>query len=91
MEIFLSLCKKDKHWESLKDIPVPGRFKWIWSKFLEIWRGCERDMSGRPVFSFATINSYCECMNVPLTAEDKRELFKIKVWAFNAISELEEE
>lgn len=87
---FIEMGKLDEKYEKLRDIPIPTEYSWIWEHFLNIWRGCEYDFNGNPKFTFQTLNDYVECMKVPLSVEDKKELLKIKAWAMNAISELEE-
>lgn len=58
---------------------------------MQIWQNCEHDMMGNVIFTYRTINEYIECFKVPLSVEDKKELFKMKTWAMNAIAELEED
>lgn len=55
---------------------------------MQIWQNAEYDMMGNVIFTYRTINDYVECMKVPLSIEDKKELFKMKGWALAAISEL---
>jgi hypothetical protein len=90
-EALITLGEKDSKYKKLRIIPIPDGYKWIFSQFLEIWRGCEFDMSGHVIFTFQTINEYVECMKVPLTVEDKKMIFKMKAWAMNQIFELEKE
>ncbi len=56
---------------------------------MQIWQGCEYDFNGNPIFTFRTINDYVECMKVPLTVSDKKLLLKMKAWAMNTISEMD--
>lgn len=87
---FLETCKKDKKFEQLKEIPCPPEYSWIFRHFMSIWQNAEYDMAGNVIFTYRTVNDYVECMKVPLTVEDKKMLFRMKVWALNAISELKE-
>ena len=57
---------------------------------MQIWENAEHDMMGNVVFTFRTINEYVECFKVPLTVEDKKELFKMKAWASAVIAELKQ-
>lgn len=88
---FLETCKKDPNFERLKEVPCPPEYAWIFKHFKQIWQNCEHDMMGNIIFTFRTINEYVECFKVPFTVEDKKELFKMKVWAQATISSLEEE
>lgn len=47
-------------------------------------------MMGNTIFTFRTINDYVECMKVPLEVEDKKMLLKMKAWAQNTISEMQD-
>lgn len=58
---------------------------------MQIWQNAEHDMMGNVIFTFRTVNEYVECMKVPFTVEDKKNLFKMKQWALEAISELKED
>lgn len=87
---FFELGEKDEKWKKLRDIPIPPEYSWIFRHFMEIWRGCEYDFAGNIIFTFRTINDYVECMKVPLTVEDKKCLFRMKVWAVNTIAEMKE-
>lgn len=87
---FLKLCKTDENWNKLKDIPVPIKYEWIWEHFLTLWRYCQRDFNGNVIMTFRELNDYVQCMKVPLSVEDKKEILKIKQWAVNVISDLEE-
>lgn len=87
---FLEVCKKDPNYEKLQDILCPPQYSWIFKHFMQIWQNAEHDMMGNVVFTFRTINEYVECFKVPLTVEDKEELFKMKNWALETISELKE-
>lgn len=86
----MRLGERDEHWKKLRDIPVPPEYSWIWTQFLNIWQGCQYDFNGNPIFTFQTINEYVECMKVPLTVSDKKELLKIKAWAMNQIAEFKD-
>jgi len=88
---FLEVCKKDPTFKKLQEIPCPPEYSWIFNHFMTIWQNAEYDMMGNVIFTYRTINDYVECMKVPLTVMDKKELFKMKTWAMNAISELKEE
>lgn len=89
-EEFYKLGEKNENIKKLRDIPIPEQYKWIWYHFLNIWQGCEWNMSGSIIFTFRTLNDYVECMKVPLTVWDKKRLMLMKAWACNAISELSE-
>lgn len=90
-EAFMLISEVDKKWNKLRDIPIPEEYSWIWGHFLNIWNGCTYDFNGNVIFTFQTINEYVQCMKVPLSVEDKKELFRIRTWAVNVISELEKE
>ena len=87
---FLEVCEKDPHFEELKEVPCPPEYEWIFRHFMSIWQNCEYDISGNIIFTYRTVNEYVECMKAPLTVEDKKQLFKMKSWAMEAISELKE-
>lgn len=57
---------------------------------MQIWQNAEHDMMGNVIFTFRTINEYVECMKVPLSVLDKKQLFKMKSWALEAIAELKD-
>lgn len=80
----------DEKFKKLRDLPPPKEYSWIFKQFLQIWQGCEYDISGNAIFTFRTINDYVECMKVPLTVEDKKCIFKMKAWAMNTISEMKD-
>lgn len=87
---FLEVCEKDPTFKKLQEIPCPSEYAWIFKHFMNIWQNAEYDMMGNIIFTYRTINEYVECMKAPLTVADKKELFKMKVWALNTISELKE-
>ena len=87
---FNELCEKDKKWNKLKDIPIPARYRWVWEHFIAIWQQCEIDFYGRRVLTYGTVNDYVKCMKVPLSVVDKRLIFKMKVWAFQQIEDMEQ-
>ena len=89
-EAFFKMGEKSERWKKLRDIPIPPEYSWIFRHFMEIWRGCEHDFAGNIIFTFKTVNDYVECMKVPLTAEDKKCLFKMKAWAVNTIAEMQD-
>ena len=88
---FFEVGELDPNFKKLREIPCPSEYTWIYKHFMQIWENAERDMMGNVVFTFRTINEYAECFEVPFTVEDKKELFKMKGWALNVISELNEE
>jgi hypothetical protein len=87
----LEVCKKDKNFEKLKDIPPPPEYRWIFKHFMQIWENAEHDMMGNVIFTFRTINEYEQCFKVPFTVEDKKELLKMKFWAIAEIAKLKEQ
>ena len=87
---FLEVCEKDPTFKKLQEIPCPSEYAWIFKHLMNIWQNAEYDMMGNIIFTYRTINEYVECMKAPLTVADKKELFKMKVWALNTISELKE-
>ena len=84
---FFEMGEVEEKYKKLRDIPIPKEYNWIFKHFMQIWQGCDYDMMGNIIFTFHTINEYVECMEVPLTVEDKKMLLKMKAWACNTISE----
>lgn len=89
MEKFNEICLKDKKWNELKDIEIPHEYLWIWGHFIAIWQQCLFDFNGNRQFDYRTVMDYAECMKVPLTVKDKRIIFRMKVWAFEQIREMD--
>lgn len=89
-ERFLEVCKRDERYKKLQEIPVPPEYSWIFKHFMQIWQNAEHDMMGNVIFTFRTINEYVECMKVPLSVLDKKQLFKMKSWALETIAEFKD-
>jgi hypothetical protein len=87
---FFEMGETEERYKKLRDIPIPKEYNWIFKHFMQIWQGCDYDMMGNIIFTFHTINEYVECMEVPLTVEDKKMLLKMKAWACNTISEMKD-
>lgn len=69
----------------------PEGSKWIWNHFMYIWQNADtKEMTGRPIITFRTLNDYEECMKVRLSIKEKKQILLMKHWAYAAISELED-
>lgn len=90
-EKFRQAAAKDpERWGKLVEPEFPRRFRWIWLTFLDIWRTCEHDFNGNTVLTPRVLTDYCECFKASLTVQEKRLIFRMKMWAADEISSLRE-
>lgn len=85
---FDEICKVDKHWAELTDIPLPNRFKWLWDKFITLWQISDIDLNGNIIFTPRTVLDYCELFKVTFSHTEILLMFRMKNWASGTIYEL---
>ena len=86
-EKFNEICKEDKNWAELQDIPVPEIFKWLFSQFLSIRQNCEYDFNGNIIFTPRVILDYSECLGIEFTYRERQTLLAMNLWAEETVRE----
>ena len=87
---FERISKLDPKWKQLENLTLPIKFSWIWSQFIQIWGTCEHDFNGNVIFTPRAVLDYCECFKVSMTVYERRLLFRMKSWACDEKSKVDD-
>lgn len=80
----------DEYWASLKDLPLPSQFEYIFRKFMDIRESCQYDFSGNIIFTPRQILDYEECFGLSFSYYERTLLMKMKTWASIGIAKASE-
>lgn len=88
---FDRICLTDKHWEELKDIPIPKGFNWLFGQFIAIRNYCVYDFNGNIIFTPRQILDYSECLGIEFTFRERQTLLAMNSWAEEIVSKIRKE